>query len=71
MSKQTRHSFLEIFVHFILSHPTPVLRVGELVFKDEAGVKHKSSKFKAGEPVHWNIDTFVHFGSVSSFSENY
>lgn len=67
MSKQIRHSFVEIFVHFIQSS-TPVLRV-ELVFKDEAGVKQKSSKFKAGELAHWNIDTFVHFGSVSSFSE--
>ena len=57
--------FVEISVDFIKSRPTFVL---ELVFRDDAGVKHKSNKFKEGDVVHWNIDTFVHF-TVSSFSE--
>ena len=64
ISEQTRYSFVEISVDFIKRRPTSVL---ELVFKDEAGVKHKSSKFKEGDLVHWNLDTFVHF-AVSSFS---
>ena len=33
----------------------------ELIFKDEAGVEYKSSKFKEDDLVHWNLDTSVHF----------
>ena len=43
------------------------MTVLELAFKDEAGVEHKSGKFKEGDIVHWNIDTSVHF-VLSSFS---
>ncbi|KAN0134695.1 hypothetical protein V8E53_007480 [Lactarius tabidus] len=46
----------EISVDFIKRRPRSVL---ELVFKDEAGVKHKSSKFKEDDLLHWNLDTCV------------
>ncbi|KAN0134645.1 hypothetical protein V8E53_007430 [Lactarius tabidus] len=46
----------EISVDFIKRRPTSVL---ELVFKDDAGVKYRSSKFKDGDLVHWNLDTYV------------
>jgi hypothetical protein len=62
--EQTRYSHVEISVDFIKRRPKSVL---ELVFKDDAGVKHKSNKFKEGDLVYWNLDTFVHF-AVSSFS---
>ncbi|KAF8257410.1 hypothetical protein EI94DRAFT_1758482 [Lactarius quietus] len=46
----------EIFVDFIKRRPTSDL---ELVFKDDAGVKHKSDKFKESVLVHWNFDIYV------------
>ncbi|KAH9033801.1 hypothetical protein EDB85DRAFT_2274664, partial [Lactarius pseudohatsudake] len=46
----------EIFVDFIKRRPTSDL---ELVFKDDAGVKHQSNKFKKSILVHWNIDIYV------------
>ncbi|KAH9056825.1 hypothetical protein EDB87DRAFT_1164094 [Lactarius vividus] len=46
----------EISVDFIKTRPTSDL---ELVFKDDAGVKHKSSKFKNGALVHWDLDIYV------------
>ena len=64
-SKQTAYIFVELSVDFIKRRPTSVL---ELVFKDDAGVKYKSDKFKEGDFVHWNLDTFVCF-AVSSSSE--
>jgi hypothetical protein len=64
ISKRTAYIFVEISVDFIKRRPRSVL---ELVFKDEAGVKHKSSKFKEDDLLHWNLDTFAHF-AVSSFS---
>jgi hypothetical protein len=64
MSEQTRYGFVEVFVDFIKRRPTSVL---EIVFKDEAGAKYKSSKFKGGDLVHWNLDTSVDF-VASSFS---
>jgi hypothetical protein len=54
------YSFVEILVDFIKRRPTSVL---ELVFKDEAGAQRKSTKFKEGDPVHWNLDRFVHFAA--------
>ena len=65
MFEQARYSFVVIFVNFIKRRPTSDL---ELVLKDEAGVKHKSRKFKQGDAVHWNLNTFVRplCGSVSS-----
>ena len=66
VSEQTRYSPVEIIVHFIKRRPTTDL---ELVFKNEAGFKHRSNKFKEGDLVHWNLDTSVHFKFVlSSFS---
>ena len=65
VSEQTRYSCVEIFVNFIKRRPSPDL---ELVFKDDAGVEHKSNKFKDGALVHWNIDMSVHL-AVSSFSD--
>ncbi|KAI9452683.1 hypothetical protein BJY52DRAFT_1291915, partial [Lactarius psammicola] len=46
----------EIYVHFIGRRPTSDL---ELVFKDDASVKHKSDKFKKGDLVHWTLDIYV------------
>ncbi|KAH9021780.1 hypothetical protein EDB85DRAFT_402734 [Lactarius pseudohatsudake] len=46
----------EISVDFIDSRPTSDL---ELVFKDDAGVKYKSNKFKNGAPVLWKPDIHV------------
>jgi len=57
MADQARYIHLkEIFVDFIKRRPTSVL---ELVFKDHAGVKLKSDKFKQGDLVHWNLDTYI------------
>ncbi|KAI9457251.1 hypothetical protein BJY52DRAFT_1416883 [Lactarius psammicola] len=46
----------EIYVDFIKRRPMSDL---ELVFKDDAGVKHKSDKFKKGALVHWTLDIYV------------
>jgi hypothetical protein len=62
--EQTRYSPTDISVDFMKTRPKSVL---ELVFRDDAGVNHKSNKFKEGNLVHWDLDTFVHF-AVSSFS---
>jgi hypothetical protein len=64
-SKQTAHTFVEISVDFINGRPTTVL---ELIFKDDAAVKHMSNNFKEGDLVHWSLNTFVSF-AVLSFSE--
>ena len=61
--EQTRYSPVELFVDFIKRRPTSVV---ELVFKDIDGVEHKSNKFKEGDLVHWNLDTFVYFAVLSS-----
>ena len=61
------HSFIELAVGFIKRRPTSEL---ELVFKDEAGVKHKSSKFKEGHLVNWNLDMFVRFAAQSHRSQS-
>ena len=63
ISEQTRYSFAEIFVNFIKRRPTFDL---EIVFKDDAGVKHKSNKFKKDVLVHWDLDMFVYFAASSS-----
>lgn len=60
ISDKTSYSFVEIYVDFIEKRPSSVL---ELVFKDEAGVKHKSTKFKEGDLLHWNLDMFVYFSA--------
>ena len=57
ISEQTlSYSPIEISVDFLKRRPTSVL---ELIIKENAGVKHKSSQIKEGELVHWNINTFV------------
>ena len=59
ISEQTlslAYSPIEISVDFLKRRPTSVL---ELIIKDDAGVKHKSSQIKEGELVQWNVDTFV------------
>lgn len=33
----------------------------QLVFEDDAGVKHKSNKFKEGDLINWNLDMYVYF----------
>ena len=57
VSERTQYNSVEIFVDFIESRPTFDL---ELVFKDDAGVKHKSDKFKKRALVLWNLDMSVH-----------
>ena len=64
ISKQATNTFIEIYVEFINGRPTSDL---ELVLKNEAGVIYKSYQVKEGEVIHWNLDTFVHFG-VSHYS---
>ncbi|KAH9021956.1 hypothetical protein EDB85DRAFT_395773 [Lactarius pseudohatsudake] len=46
----------EISVDFIKTRPTSDL---ELVLKDDAGVTHKSDKFKNGALVHWNLNIYL------------
>ena len=58
ISEQTWYGPIEISVDFIKNRPTTIL---ELVFKDEAGVEHKSNKFKEDDLVYWNLDLFVYF----------
>ena len=57
ISEHAQYRFIEIVVEFIKRRPTSDF---ELVFKDDAGVEHKSGKFKEDVPVHWNIDSFVY-----------
>ncbi|KAI9432252.1 WD40 repeat-like protein [Lactarius indigo] len=57
MTDQDKYLHLkDIYVDFIEEHPTSDL---ELIFKDDAGVDHKSTKFKQGTTIHWNIDIYV------------
>ncbi|KAI9432253.1 WD40 repeat-like protein [Lactarius indigo] len=57
MTDQDKYLHLkDIHVDFIEEHPTSDL---ELIFKDDAGVDHKSTKFKQGTTIHWNIDIYV------------
>ncbi|KAI9438917.1 hypothetical protein H4582DRAFT_2142025 [Lactarius indigo] len=57
MDDQDRYIYLkDIYVNFIKRRPTSDL---ELIFKDDAGVKHKSAKFKKGDLVHWNLDIYA------------
>ncbi|KAF8269976.1 hypothetical protein EI94DRAFT_1724025 [Lactarius quietus] len=46
----------EISVYFIKRRPTSVL---QLVFKDDAGVKHMSNKFEECDLVYWNLNMYV------------
>ena len=58
---KTHQSFLDISVDFIKRRPTSVL---ELVFKDGAGDKQQSKKFKKSVPIYWSLDMFVHAISI-------
>jgi hypothetical protein len=58
--KKTQYIFPDISVDFIKKRPTSDL---ELVFKDGAGVKHQSNKFKKNVPIYWNLDMSVHVTS--------
>ncbi|KAF8269961.1 hypothetical protein EI94DRAFT_868894 [Lactarius quietus] len=55
----------EISVDFVKKRPTSVV---ELVFKDHAGVRHKSNNFKKGDLVHWNIDIYVCTHASATFT---
>jgi hypothetical protein len=66
ISEQTQYISVEIYVDFITGRPTSALK---LVFKDHAGIEHKSNKFKQSELVHWNIDLSVHSQPRHSFLE--
>ena len=73
VDKKTHYSFLDISVEFIKRRPTSDL---ELVFKDSAGIKHQSNKFKKRVPIYWSLDMFVHAISIIilrywSFSHSY
>ncbi|KAH8991740.1 hypothetical protein EDB86DRAFT_2830656 [Lactarius hatsudake] len=54
---------IEISVDFIETRPTSDL---ELVFKDDASVKYKSTKFKNGAPVFWKPEMFVVFSLTAA-----
>jgi hypothetical protein len=55
--KKTHYSHVDISVDFFKKRPTSDLK---LVFKDGAGVKQQSSKFKKNDPIYWNLDMSVH-----------
>ena len=57
VDKKTHYSFLDISVEFIKRRPTSDL---ELVFKDSAGIKHQSNKFKKSFPIYWSLDMSVY-----------
>ena len=63
VDKKTHYSFLDISVEFIKRRPTSDL---ELVFKDSAGVKHQSNKFKKSFPIYWSLDMSVYVVSYIS-----
>ena len=50
-------ALVDISVDFIKRRPTSDL---ELVFKDGAGVKHQSGKFKKSVSIYWSLDMSVH-----------
>lgn len=57
VQSQVRYIHLkEISVDFIKTRPKSIL---ELVFTDDARLKHKSPRFKEGDHVHWNLDNYV------------
>jgi hypothetical protein len=64
--KKTKYICTDISVDFIKKRPTSDL---ELVFKDGAGVKHQSNKFKKSVPIYWNLDMSVYV--VSSITLSY
>ncbi|KAF8269998.1 hypothetical protein EI94DRAFT_869857 [Lactarius quietus] len=51
-----RYIHLKVSVYFIKRRPSSIL---ELVFKNDAGVKHKSNRFKQDDLVYWNLDMYV------------
>ena len=57
VENKTHYSFLDISVDFIKERPTADL---ELVFKDGAGDKQQSKKFKKSVPIYWSLDMSVH-----------
>ena len=61
VENKTHYSFLDISVNFIKERPTADL---ELVFKDGAGDKQQSKKFKKSVPIYWSLDMFVHAISI-------
>ena len=54
---EAHYSSVDISVDFIKRRPTSDL---ELVFKDDAGVKHQSGKFKKSVSIYWSLDMSVH-----------
>ncbi|KAI9432370.1 hypothetical protein H4582DRAFT_1109750 [Lactarius indigo] len=54
----------EISVDFIEKRPTSDL---ELIFKDDAGVKYKSNKFKNGVPILWEPEIHVRTHTSATF----
>ncbi|KAH9022922.1 hypothetical protein EDB84DRAFT_487793 [Lactarius hengduanensis] len=66
MDDQDRYIHLkDIYVNFIKRRPISDL---ELVFKDDAGAKHKSVRFKKGDLVHWNLDIYVRTQTSATLS---
>ena len=57
ISEMTRHRIVEIFVEFIRGPPPSSF---ELAFVSDGGVMQRSSRFKEGDLVHWNLDMYVH-----------
>ena len=61
VDNKPHRSFLDISIDFIKERPTSDL---ELVFKDGAGDKQQSKKFRKSVPIYWSLDMFVHAISI-------
>ena len=61
VDNKTHLSFLDISVEFIKERPTSDI---ELVFKDGAGDKQQSKKFRKSVPIYWSLNMSVHAISI-------
>ena len=61
VDNKTHLSFLDISVDFIKERPTSDI---ELVFKDGAGDKQQSKKFRKSVPIYWSLNMSVHAISI-------
>ena len=63
VDKNPHHGFLDISVDFIKPEERPTSDL-ELVFKDGAGDKQQSKKFKKKDFIYWSLDMSVHVVSI-------
>ena len=63
VDKNPHYGFLDISVDFIKPEERPTSDL-ELVFKDGAGDKQQSKKFKKKDFIYWSLDMSVHVVSI-------